>query len=33
MVRLNVACYAALAWLAADLEAGLGRIPRPATPR
>lgn len=33
MVRLNVACYAALAWLAADLEAGLSRIPRAGTPR
>jgi Zn-dependent M28 family amino/carboxypeptidase len=27
LVRRNVACYAVLAWLAADLEAGLGRAP------
>ena len=30
LVRRNVACYAALAWLAADLPAGFGRAP--ATP-
>lgn len=27
LVRRNVACYAVLAWLAADLEAGFGRGP------
>jgi hypothetical protein len=27
LVRRNVACYAVLAWLAADLEGGLGRAP------
>jgi Zn-dependent M28 family amino/carboxypeptidase len=27
LLRRNVACYAVLAWLAADLEAGLGRAP------
>lgn len=35
LVRRNVACYAALAWLAADLEGGLGRalLPPGAGPR
>lgn len=27
LVRRNVACYATLAWLAADLPGGLGRVP------
>ena len=28
LLRRNVACYAVLAWLAADLEGGLGRAPK-----
>ncbi len=33
LVRRNVACYAALAWLAADLPAGFGRAPGTPAPR
>ncbi len=29
LVRRNVACYAVLAWLAADLPGGFGRAPKP----
>lgn len=31
LVRRNVACYATIAWLAADLPGGLGRVPVAAT--